>query len=326
MVIKSNSVISRSHSDHFQEASGSLSATSGSEDAIKHWGWWRHFVAGATAGCVSRSVTAPLDRLKVFLQVNANHKTPHTLPSAVDYLYREGGFLSFWRGNGINILKIAPESAIKFMFYEQIKQEFQKLTGHRDLDIFERFMAGASAGVIAQTAIYPLEVLKTRLALRRTGELNRGLCNFAREMYHREGFTCLYRGYVANCIGIIPYAGIDLAVYETLKNLWIRRKNSPGTDPGVVVILGCGLVSSSVGQVITYPIALIRTKLQARVISSDPNQPSTITGQVAYIVKHEGYRGLYRGLAPNFMKVLPAVSISYLTYEQCRKWLGAKMT
>lgn len=41
------------------------------------------------------------------------------------------------------------------------------MTGHRDLGIIERFMAGASAGVIAQTAIYPLEVLKTRLALRR---------------------------------------------------------------------------------------------------------------------------------------------------------------
>uniref|UniRef100_A0A914HD80 Mitochondrial carrier protein n=1 Tax=Globodera rostochiensis TaxID=31243 RepID=A0A914HD80_GLORO len=273
-----------------------------------------------------RTVTAPLDRLKVFLQVNSNHKTPHTLPSATEYLYREGGFLSFWRGNGINILKIAPESAIKFMFYEQIKQEFQRMTGHRDLGIVERFMAGASAGVIAQTAIYPLEVLKTRLALRRTGELGRGVCYFAKEIHRREGFTCFYRGYVANCIGIIPYAGIDLAVYETLKNLWIRRNNSDGTDPGVVLILGCGLVSSSVGQVITYPIALIRTKLQARAISSDPNQPATIRGQVAYIVRHEGYRGLYRGLAPNFMKVLPAVSISYLTYEQCRKWLGAQMT
>lgn len=32
--------------------------------------WWRHLVAGAAAGAVSRTCTAPLDRIKVFLQVH----------------------------------------------------------------------------------------------------------------------------------------------------------------------------------------------------------------------------------------------------------------
>lgn len=83
------------------------------------------------------------------------------------------------------------------------------------------------------------------MALRKTGEMNKGLGFFAREMYRREGFSCFYKvifyflnyflqGYVPNLIGIIPYAGIDLAIYETLKSLYVSR-HSDITEPGVLV-------------------------------------------------------------------------------------------
>lgn len=49
-------------------------------------------------------------------------------------------------------------------------------------------------------------------------------------------------------------------------------------------------------------------------------------GQFVYIYTKDGIKGLYRGFIPNFMKVIPAVSISYVTYEQCRKILGVKMS
>jgi solute carrier family 25 phosphate transporter 23/24/25/41 len=55
-------------------------------------------------------------------------------------------------------------------------------------------MAGSAAGAISQSLIYPMEVLKTRLALRNTGEMDRGLVHFAKELYRREGLACFYRG------------------------------------------------------------------------------------------------------------------------------------
>jgi solute carrier family 25 (mitochondrial phosphate transporter), member 23/24/25/41 len=69
----------------------------------------------------------------------------------------EGGVWSLWRGNGINVLKIAPESALKFMAYEQAKRVLRG-SSSRDISIYERFVAGSFAGGFSQTVIYPLEV------------------------------------------------------------------------------------------------------------------------------------------------------------------------
>ncbi|KAE9550232.1 hypothetical protein FO519_006552 [Halicephalobus sp. NKZ332] len=287
--------------------------------------WWRHLVAGGIAGCMSRTCTAPLDRLKVFLQVHSTFQKRYNLFSAVKYLYIEGGIKSFWRGNGINVVKIAPESAFKFMAYEQMKRLIQRIKKNKELSVAERFVAGSSAGAISQTIIYPLEVLKTRLALRKTGQLDKGLMHFATKMYKQEGFACFYKGYVPNLLGIIPYAGIDLAIYETLKKFYVKR-HPDLKEPGVLALLACGTCSSTCGQLASYPLALVRTRLQARTVSNDISQPDTMTGQFRYIIQNEGPVGLYRGITPNFMKVIPAVSISYVVYETVRKKLGATMS
>ncbi|XP_076320844.1 mitochondrial adenyl nucleotide antiporter SLC25A24-B-like isoform X1 [Tachypleus tridentatus] len=214
--------------------------------------WWRHLVAGGLAGAVSRTSTAPLDRLKVFLQVRGREFT--SVQACFMHMLQEGGVRSLWRGNGINVLKIAPESALKFMAYEQAKRLIRG-DSERELGVYERFLAGSMAGGISQTLIYPLEVLKTRLALGKTGQYY-GLWDAAKKLYYKEGLRCFYRGYLPNLLGILPYAGIDLAIYETLKNIYISHH--PREEyPGIFVLLGCGTISSSCGQVASYPLALV---------------------------------------------------------------------
>ncbi|EPY83281.1 calcium-binding mitochondrial carrier protein SCaMC-2 isoform 1 [Camelus ferus] len=342
--------------------------------------WWRHLVAGGGAGAVSRTCTAPLDRLKVLMQVHASRSNNMCIVGGFTQMIREGGAKSLWRGNGINVLKIAPESAIKFMAYEQNLEpvlvpegqdsRIKRLVGsdQETLRIHERLVAGSLAGAIAQSSIYPMEVLKTRMALRKTGQYS-GMLDCARKILAREGMSAFYKGYVPNMLGIIPYAGIDLAVYEespataetegkqarspasprlaqatrirlqwpggshvtgnascvdpTLKNAWLQRYAVNSADPGVFVLLACGTMSSTCGQLASYPLALVRTRMQAQA-SIEGAPEVTMSSLFKQILRTEGAFGLYRGLAPNFMKVIPAVSISYVVYENLKITLGVQ--
>ena len=149
-------------------------------------------------------------------------------------MLKEGGVRGLWRGNGMNVIKIAPESALKFAAYDFLKRAI-KGEADRDLELYERFMAGSLAGGISQSLIYPLEVreschvfnvstalltivvliqvMKTRMALRKTNEYS-GIFDCAKKLYQSEGLRVFYRGYIPNLLGILPYAGIDLTVYE----------------------------------------------------------------------------------------------------------------
>lgn len=280
--------------------------------------WWKQLSAGAMAGAVSRTGTAPLDRMKVFMQVHASKSNKISLVGGFKQMLKEGGPTSLWRGNGINVLKIAPETAIKFMAYEQYKKLLASEPGK--VKTHERFMAGSLAGATAQTAIYPMEVMKTRLTLRKTGQYS-GMFDCAKKILKREGVKAFYKGYIPNMLGIIPYAGIDLAVYESLKNFWLSHYAKDTANPGILVLLGCGTLSSTCGQIASYPLALIRTRMQAQA-SMEGSEQLPMGRMVKKIVEKEGFFGLYRGILPNFMKVIPAVSISYVVYEYMRSGLG----
>lgn len=284
--------------------------------------WWRQLLSGAVAGAVSRTGTAPLDRLKVLMQVHASKTNQMSMFGGFKQMLKEGGAISLWRGNGMNVVKIAPETAIKFMAYEQYKKLIAP--NCENIRTHERFIAGSLAGATAQTSIYPMEVLKTRMALRKTGQYA-GVGDCVKKIWMNEGLIAFYKGYIPNILGIIPYAGIDLAIYETLKQSWLNKYAKDSANPGILVLLACGTISSTCGQLASYPLALVRTRMQAQASLEGAKQRSMVQ-MFQDIVAKEGPFGLYRGLAPNFMKVIPAVSISYVVYERMRMALGMNPT
>lgn len=286
---------------------------------------WKYFLAGGVAGAVSRTATAPLDRLKVLLQVQTTSHGKAVITGVVGgftHMYQEGGLLSYFRGNGINIIKVAPESAIKFYAYEMMKKFVVGNGSNGEIGPFGRLISGGVAGAIAQTIIYPLDLVKTRL---QTYKVQGGLRpppfpRLAADILRKEGVVAFYRGLTPSLIGMVPYAGLDLAAYETLKD-FSRKYFLEGEAPGPLTQLACGTVSGAFGATAVYPLNVVRTRLQAQTVDSLP-QYSGMLDVFRQTYQLEGLRGFYRGLLPNLLKVAPAASITYITYEDMKLRLG----
>ncbi|QCD96954.1 solute carrier family 25 [Vigna unguiculata] len=301
----------------------------------KHFHASRYLIAGGVAGATSRTATAPLDRLKVVMQVQTTRA--HIMP-AIKAIWKEGGLLGFFRGNGLNVLKVAPESAIRFYSYEMLKTFIVRAKGEEtqaNIGAKGRLLAGGIAGAIAQTVIYPMDLVKTRLQTyacesRRIPSLG----TLSKDIWLQEGPRAFYRGLIPSLLGIIPYAGIDLAAYETLKDMSKQYIIRDG-EPGPLVQLGCGTVSGAVGATCVYPLQVVRTSdfntyCFLWKLENETHVDFRMQAQRSYkgmgdvfrkTYKNEGIRGFYKGIFPNLLKVVPSASITYMVYESMKKSL-----
>ncbi|GAP90145.2 putative calcium dependent mitochondrial carrier protein [Rosellinia necatrix] len=309
-----------------------------------------YFVAGAVAGGISRTATAPLDRLKVYLLVNTKSEanpalaaaktgrpvlalknTGRPLIAAVNDLYKSGGLRGFFAGNGLNVVKIMPETAIRFGAYEAAKNALAGLEGHNDphkINPYSKFVAGGVAGMVAQFCVYPLDTLKFRLQSEYVSGGARGnalLFQTARTMLAEGGVRAAYRGVTMGLIGMFPYSAIDMGTFEVLKVAYIQYKakatgcHEEDAQPSTFVTGIMGASSGAFGASVVYPLNVLRTRLQTQGTSMHPARYTGIWDVAQKTVKNEGFRGLYKGLMPNLLKVAPALSITWMVYEKAKK-------
>ncbi|KAI1366322.1 mitochondrial carrier domain-containing protein [Xylaria arbuscula] len=309
-----------------------------------------YFVAGAVAGGVSRTATAPLDRLKVYLLVNtksdanmaldaakkgrpimAFKNAGRPLIAALSDLYKSGGARGFFAGNGLNVIKIMPETAIRFGAYEAAKNTLAGLEGHNDphaINPYSKFVAGGAAGMVAQFCVYPLDTLKFRLQSEYVSGGARGnalLLQTARKMFAEGGTRAAYRGVTMGLVGMFPYSAIDMGTFEFLKTNYIQYKakasgcHEEDAQPSTFATGIMGASSGAFGASVVYPLNVLRTRLQTQGTSMHPARYTGIWDVAHKTVRNEGVRGLYKGLMPNLLKVAPALSITWMVYEKTKK-------
>jgi len=264
----------------------------------------KKLACGGIAGAISRTFTAPMDRIRV-LMMTASGGTNEAMGvrGALTTATKNGGYARLWMGNGVNCLKIGPEMGIKLMAFDVLKDKIAK--DPSNVTVAERFAAGGAAGVVAQVAIYPMEVIKTRLAVT-TQAKPPSMTECIKRTFSEGGHRAFYAGVGPSIVGILPYAAIDLSLNSMLRDYAANYLEQTKQETNVPVLLGCGMVSSGLAAVMTFPLNVIRTNAQATGDSF---------ARIVQALQAQGWRSFYRGLVPCLGKVLPATSISYAAYE-----------
>jgi len=273
--------------------------------------------AGAVAGGLAKTVIAPLDRSKIFFQTNETRN--YRFRYAIRWLkhgFRTEGLLSLWRGNSATMARIIPYAGIQFMSHEQYKRILK--VEQKDTPKVYRFMAGSLAGITGQLATYPLDKVRAVMAVTKSNEY-RSVGTVLLKVRSEEGLRALYRGLIPSMFGVMLYAGTSFFTYETLKATAVAREGGGEWSPNVFQRLAAGALAGLLGQTTSYPLDIVRRRMQTGVSLGKGNKYSTAIGTFTYVLRNEGVRrGLYKGLSMNFIKGPLATSISFTTFDYAR--------
>ena len=125
-----------------------------------------HLVTGSISGAISRTLTNPLERLKVLKQVSIGEYAGKSTLECFRYMWKVEGFYGFFKGNGVNVVRVAPFSAFEFFFYEFYKQNI--FGGQPTSPNLSKLVCGGLTGMTASTLTYPLDLIRTKLSIQVT--------------------------------------------------------------------------------------------------------------------------------------------------------------
>jgi len=279
------------------------------------------FVSGGIAGVASRTITSPLDVVKILAQVGTKDTQQGFLKSFGN-IYKNEGLKGFWKGNGIACVRLFPYNAVQFATFTKLKVILADPNTGR-ISPLNSLFAGSAGGIAATIATYPTDMVKTRLTVAHSDPSKskyKGMVDAFRVIYKEEGPAAFYKGMSTSIIGVIPFAGGTFMSYEILDKAWNKPKDKMTAMENF--INGC--LAASFAQTFSFPFDTIRKKLQAqsKTVSEDMRPDVEFNGMAdAFVqtVKKHGVLGLWKGTTANLAKVAPYAGIMFAAFEFCKR-------
>lgn len=268
------------------------------------------FAAGCLGGCAGVLVGFPFDTVKVHLQTQ-NHRNPlyrGTYDCFRKIIVREGAH-GLYRGMSSPMAGVAVVNAIVFGVYGNI----QRRTTNPD-SLYSHFLAGTAAGLAQSVVCSPMELIKTRLQLQdnlpKGAERFSGPVDCTRSIWRREGARGIFRGLGITAARDMPGFSSYFVAYEYM----VRCVS----DPSPFVILMAGGLAGTFSWLVTFPIDVVKSRLQADGISGKP-QYSGLIDCVRKSHAAEGLAFLSRGLASTLLRAFPMNAVCFLVVSYTMK-------
>lgn len=273
---------------------------------------WKILTSASIASIVQVTTTAPADRLALRMQTLVSN--PGVVQAFRSMLKAEG-VRGLWMGNGTNAVKNVPQGCIMFATYQTLKAYYY--SNPDDPTMGERVFAGAAAGFNQLFFVYPLELIKTRMALCPQGTY-RSIIHCANEVRLHEGWRALFNGLVPSIYANVGYLGGQLIMFDIIKDLHDSRFGSP---PNPMVLYLYGLLSQVPPIATVYPFFVVKNRMQLQGYAGTPKPYSSMRNCMQAILSKEGFKGFYKGMFPYCIKIVPGGAINLAVYDWTRDFL-----
>ena len=318
----------------------------------------RRLLAGTMSTICVRTLLAPLERLKTEYLFN-NSKEALFVTSKI--VFKNEGVIGFWKGNLVNIVRTAPFKAINFSAFDTVRTAITKTFDVKENTVADEvslFLSGAFACGTAVTICYPMDVVRTRLVVRGGTQKYKNILSCIRILYKEEGLASFYRGILPAMAQMTPNAAVYYSVYNSLKQYRLtqmkregeekanRRKkknnnnrgsgkkdnttgelnNKKTIEPQYMMLFG--MVAGIASESFTFPLEVARRRIQmntGRVVAKDifgSKELKMMLEVTQKVLRENGFRGLYAGLAPSVLQVLPSAALGYYCYESFKLAVG----
>jgi len=274
--------------------------------ADKKLGFAENFMLAGVAAGVSKTVAAPIERIKLLVQnqdeMIKQGRLDRPYAGVIDCTKRvlsTEGVYPLWRGNLANVLRYFPTQALNFAFKDTIKAVFATpKTASNGRKFATNIASGGAAGTLSLTFVYSLDYARTRLANDSKGKGGERQFNGLIDVYVKtlksDGIQGLYRGFAISAVGIFIYRGMYFGMFDTLKPMLL----GDSANVGAAFLLGWGVTVTA--GLMSYPIDTIRRRMMM-----------TSGGGVKYkgsvdcamqIMKNEGFMSMMKGAGANVLR------------------------
>ena len=191
-------------------------------------------------------------------------------------------------------------------------------------------ISGGVAGMVAKSVVAPIDRIKILYQVSSAEFHVWRIPTVMRNIVHNEGFQALWKGNTATMIRVFPYSGVQFMTFDRCKLFFLHEHErgryvsfvSDHSKWGLTPVesLISGMVAGTVSVIVTYPLDL--TRAQLAVLRRHNHDGLPTKGFVAVLTdnyKHRGFAGLFRGITPTLLGILPYSGIAFTLNEQGKK-------